>query len=40
MMKMNFKKMLASIGLLTIVVPGTLSVVACGNKEVENTDRK
>ncbi|MBE4704443.1 hypothetical protein [Spiroplasma platyhelix] len=31
--KMNFKKMLAMIGSLAIIIPGSLSVVACGSNE-------
>ncbi|WP_168105282.1 hypothetical protein, partial [Spiroplasma platyhelix] len=33
--KMKFKKMLALVGSLAIVVPTSLTVVACGSKETE-----
>lgn len=33
---MNFKKILSAIGLLTIAVPTTLSVTACGQESLDN----
>lgn len=39
--KTNFKKILASVGILTVAVPATVNVVGCGVKTVvENKDQK